>query len=101
MNNLVKADSGIGFRQYITYAGRHPFEENGMQVVLKFENGYGASIAYAAGVLEGVELQVFRYQGAWWEMVGLPFTYIDAPRACQLLMDIYSFENWRCERSLR
>jgi len=95
---LVKADFYTNLSSFITFAGVHPIYEEGMQIVVRFPNGYGASIALvpfgAGGTCGtcGVELQVFRYEGGWWELVGSPFVNVDAVRVYELLLNIYCLQ---------
>lgn len=92
--NLVLAD----FQRYCTWAGSHLFDPMcGVQALFEFPNGFGASVAFVPGLYgtQGVELQVFMYRGAWWRLIGMPFTHVDEEQVRELLTNIIGFDDRR------
>jgi hypothetical protein len=87
---LVKTVFSINLGQFVTSFGDHPCYEGGSQILLKFPNGWGASIAYVPAGTQGIELQPFRYSGDWWELVGGAVPHVDVLQIYDLLINIYS-----------
>ena len=92
-NKLVLTDFyRVDLTQFVSWAGEHPCYEDGLQIQLKFPNGWGASIAYVPAGTQGIELQCFRHSGDWWELVGCAIPHVDGFQIYELLISIFNLK---------
>jgi hypothetical protein len=74
-------------RPFVTYVGDHPTEDDGVQMIMQFPNGWGASIAETS-MTQGLQMHEIRLCHGEWILDGELKVGLEGEYLCELLLEI-------------